>query len=166
MILRKKDGKRSVERYAVHIRRRPLVFPTMSQTMERALCTAFSGRWTKLAALLLICGPYLQGGLTKLVDLNGSRAEMAHFGLQPVEFFAVAVPLFELSAAVAIVGGWLRWLGALALAAFTIAATLMAYRFWEVVGPERFAAENGFFEHLAIVGALLLVAYADLRRKA
>ena len=49
--------------------------------------------------------------------------------------------------------------GALALMAFTLAATLIANRFWGLPpGPERFMAANGFFEHLGLAGGFLLVA--------
>ena len=62
-----------------------------------------------------------------------------------------------------ILTGRLRWLGA-ALAIFTLAATGMALRFWELpVGQERFMVANAFFEHLGLMGGLLLVAWLDLR---
>jgi len=48
-------------------------------------------------------------------------------------------------------------------AVFTVMATLMANRFWEMSGPERFSAANGFFEHLGLAGAFLLVAWLDLQ---
>jgi uncharacterized membrane protein YphA (DoxX/SURF4 family) len=99
----------------------------------------------------------------KLLDFQGARAEMTHFGLAPPGLFAVGVTGLELLASGTILSGRLRWLGALVLAAFTAGATGMAYRFWELEGPARFAATNGFFEHGAIVGALLLIAWHDLR---
>ena len=55
-----------------------------------------------------------------------------------------------------------RWLGALWLAGFTPIATLVANRFWELVPPSRFMAENQFFEHLGLIGGFLLVAWLDL----
>jgi uncharacterized membrane protein YphA (DoxX/SURF4 family) len=56
-------------------------------------------------------------------------------------------------------------LGALALAGFTLFATFVANRFWEMAPPERFMAANSFFEHLGLVGGFLLVAWYDLRER-
>ena len=117
-------------------------------------------RWV---ALLGLCAAYLQGGIVKLTDLHGAVAEMNHFGLSPAMPFAIAVIAFELAASVAILSGYRRWLGALALGAFTVAATFMANRYWELGPAERFAAENAFYEHLGLAGGFLLVAWHDLR---
>ncbi|CAI1494790.1 Inner membrane protein yphA [Serratia quinivorans] len=115
--------------------------------------------------LLAICAAYIQGGLVKALDFNGAIAEMTHFGLQPAALFAGLVVVLELGASALILTGFYRWLGALALAGFTLAATLMANRFWEMSPPERFAGMNGFFEHIGLTGALLLVALYDLKEQ-
>jgi uncharacterized membrane protein YphA (DoxX/SURF4 family) len=116
-------------------------------------------RWI---ALLGLCAAYLQGGIVKLTNISGAVAEMSHFGLSPAMPFAIAVIAFELIASVAILTGYGRWLGALALGAFTVAATFMANRYWELGPPVRFAAENSFYEHLGLAGGFLLVAWYDL----
>lgn len=113
--------------------------------------------------LAAIYAAYIQGGLVKVLDFNGAMAEMAHFGLQPAALFASLVIVLELGASALILTGFYRWLGALALAGFTLAATLMANRFWEMSPPERFTGMNGFFEHIGLAGALLLVALYDLK---
>jgi uncharacterized membrane protein YphA (DoxX/SURF4 family) len=43
------------------------------------------------------------------------------------------------------------------------AATFIANRYWELGSPERFAAENAFYEHLGLAGGFLLIAWHDLR---
>jgi uncharacterized membrane protein YphA (DoxX/SURF4 family) len=116
-------------------------------------------------ALLALCSAYLQGGLTKLLDFDGAIAEMNHFGLAPAALFAIATIVLELAAPFAILSGRYRWLGALALAAFTLMATFIANRFWELAPPERFMAANAFFEHIGLVGAFLLVAWHDVRSR-
>jgi Amidohydrolase family len=56
------------------------------------------------------------------------------------------------------------WLAALALGGFTLMATMIALRFWELsAGHERFMAANAFFEHIGLVGGFLLVAWHDLK---
>src|ERR1700678_3895755 len=117
-------------------------------------------RWV---ALLGLCSAYLQGGIVKLTDINGAAAEMSDFGLSPAMPFAMAVIALELVASVAILTGYWRWLGAIALGAFTVGATFMANRYWELGAPERVATENAFYEHLGLAGGFLLVAWHDLR---
>jgi uncharacterized membrane protein YphA (DoxX/SURF4 family) len=120
-------------------------------------------RWV---ALLGLCAAYLQGGIVKLANFNEALAEMNHFGFSPAMPFAIAVLALELVASVAILTGYWRWLGALALGAFTVAATFMANRYWELGPAERFATENSFYEHLGLAGGFLLVAWHDLRDRA
>jgi uncharacterized membrane protein YphA (DoxX/SURF4 family) len=92
---------------------------------------------------------------------------MDHFGLHPAAFFAVAVIVFELTASAMVVLGILRWAGALALAGFTLLATFIALRFWELPsGMDRMMATNAFFEHLGLAGAFVIVAAIDLTKGA
>lgn len=116
-------------------------------------------------ALLLLCAAYLQGGINKLLDFNGAIAEAQHFGLEPAALVAIATIVTELLGSALILTGILRWLGALWLAIFTLMATFIANRFWEVPMPQRFAMENSFFEHLGLIGGFLLVAWHDLRSR-
>ena len=114
-------------------------------------------------ALLGLCAAYLQGGIVKAFDFSGAIAEIEHFGLAPVVPIAIAVIALELGASVMILTGFYRWLAALALGGFTLMATLIALRFWDLpAGHERFMAANAFFEHLGLVGGFLLVAWHDL----
>jgi uncharacterized membrane protein YphA (DoxX/SURF4 family) len=127
----------------------------------------FGAALMRFIAYLGLCAAYLQGGLDKLTDFPGAIGEMTHFGLSPAPLFAVLVIVLELAASAMILLGLLRWLGALALGGFTLMATFLALRFWELpAGMERFMAANSFFEHLGLVGGFLLVAWLDLSEKA
>jgi uncharacterized membrane protein YphA (DoxX/SURF4 family) len=128
--------------------------------------TPFGAGWMRILAYLGLCAAYIQGGLNKLTDFPGAIGEMTHFGLSPAPLFAVLVILLELLGSVMVLTGFFRWLGALALGAFTLLATFVALRFWELpAGQERFMAANSFFEHLGLVGGFLLVAWLDLRKQ-
>lgn len=116
--------------------------------------------------LLLLCAAYLQGGINKLTDFQSAIAEMQHFGLAPAAPLAGLVILGELGASALILSGYYRWLGAGFLAVFTLMATFVANRYWEIAGPERFMAANGFYEHLGLAGGFLLVAWHDVRSRA
>lgn len=126
----------------------------------------FGSAAMRFVAYLGLCAAYLQGGLVKLTNFSGALGEMQHFGLAPAPLFAVLVIALELGASALVLIGRLRWLGALALSGFTLLATFLALRFWELpAGQERFMAANAFFEHLGLAGGFLLVAWLDLREK-
>lgn len=116
-------------------------------------------------ALLALCAAYIQGGLVKAFDFSTAVAEMVHFGVAPAVPFAIAVIVLELGASALILSGRLRWFGALALAGFTVMATFLANRYWDLAGPERAMAMNAFYEHIGLAGGLCLVAWHDLARK-
>ncbi|WP_043837970.1 DoxX family protein [Muricoccus aerilatus] len=127
----------------------------MSTATRRAL--TFPG-------LLALCAAYIQGGVNKLLDYPGAVAEAAHFGLPLPRATAAATIALELVASAMVLAGRHRWLGALGLMAFTLAAALIANRYWELPGGmERFMMANSFYEHLGLAGAFLLVALWDRR---
>ena len=125
----------------------------------------FTPRWARWIALLLLCSAYLQGAIDKLLDVAGASAEMQHFGLAPAGAFVGVTIVFELVASAMVLSGVLRWLGALALAGFTIVAAFVANRFWDAVPPDRLMLANAFFEHWGLAGAFLLVAWHDLKAR-
>lgn len=114
-------------------------------------------------ALCLLCTPYLQGGLLKLLDFPAAVAEMAHFGLQPAPLMASAVIALELGAPALILLRRWRWQAAVALALFTAAASVLANAFWRRGGADSVMQMNAFFEHVGLVGGLLLLAWMDRR---
>ena len=140
---------------------------TSHSKTRRLLADIASASALRTTALLALCAAYIQGPLTKIADFNGALAEMEYFGLHPTAFFAVAVIVFELTASAMVVTGFLRWVGALALAGFTILATFIALRFWEMApGMDRIMATNAFFEHLGLAGAFVFVVAFDLTKGA
>jgi uncharacterized membrane protein YphA (DoxX/SURF4 family) len=116
-------------------------------------------------ALLGLCAAYIQGGFDKLLDFSAAVAETQSFGLPFAAAATAATILTELAGSALILTGIYRWLGALWLAGFTLFATFVANRFWEMAPPQRFMIENSFFEHLGLVGGFLLVAWLDLRER-
>jgi uncharacterized membrane protein YphA (DoxX/SURF4 family) len=116
-------------------------------------------------ALLGLCAAYLQGGIQKFLDFGGAVAEVQHFGLSPAIPIAMSTIITELAGSALILSGFYRWFGALWLAGFTLVATFLANRFWELPMPDRFMVENAFFEHLGLIGGFLLVAWHDLKMR-
>lgn len=137
----------------------------MAERLMRVTYPLASQPAIRVIALLGLCAAYLQGGLDKLVDFGSAVAEARHFGLPFETVIAVATIVTELVASALILSGFHRWIGAIWLAGFTLIATFVANRFWEIPQPERFMVENAFFEHLGLVGGFLLVAWYDLRER-
>ncbi|NRP74700.1 hypothetical protein ILFOPFJJ_05622 [Ensifer psoraleae] len=140
----------------------------MAASLEAKLAAVvrpvFTAPILRSLALLALCSAFIQGPLVKIFDFGGAIAEMEHFGLLPAPLFAIGVILFELSMSALIVFGVFRWAAATGLAVFTLTATFLAFRFWELPpGLERSMTMNGFFEHVGLVGAFTLVAWHDLR---
>jgi uncharacterized membrane protein YphA (DoxX/SURF4 family) len=119
-------------------------------------------RWL---ALLALCAAYLQGGLNKAFDFAAAIAEMQRFGVTPAAPLARLTIVVEIGASLLILTGIQRWAGALVLGGFTLFATFVANRFWEMAPPERFMAANAFFEHIGLIGGFILVAWHDLKQR-
>jgi len=133
--------------------------------LARAIGSLVATRPVHFVALLGLCGAYIQGGLTKLLDFNAAVAETQSFGLPFAAVATTATIITELAGSALILTGIYRWLGALWLAGFTLFATFVANRFWEMQPPQSFMVENSFFEHLGLIGGFLLIAWLDLRKR-
>jgi len=137
------------------------LIPTATRQHAAAQTRGGIIRW---CCLLLLCSAYLQGGLQKALDFPAAVAEMHHFGLSPAAPLALVTIIGELLASILVLSGRMRWAGAVYLAGFTLAANLVANRFWDMSGMARTMAQNGFCEHLGLAGAFLLVAWNDWTR--
>jgi XapX domain-containing protein len=142
-----------------------LVWTTYADRFTEAIYPFAAAPAIRFVGMLGLCAAYLQGGLTKLLDFGGAIAEAQHFGLPFAPIIAGATIAIELAGSALVLSGVYRWAGAIGLAGFTLIATFVANRFWEIPQPDRFMVENAFFEHLGLVGGFLLVAWYDLRQR-
>lgn len=138
--------------------RTSLVTPRFVEVVLNAPATWFLAR-------LAVVGAYLLGGIVKLTDFQGAVAEQAHFGLSPPTLWAVLTIAVELIGSGLILWGRFLWLGAGMLGVFTALAALLANNFWIMEGHERFMATNAFFEHVGLIGGLVLAAMLASRER-
>lgn len=129
--------------------------------------TARHASWRAPVAFLAragLCLAFAYSGVAKLFSFSDAIAEQAHFGLHPPALFAAATIAVQLggSALVLFGRGWLAIGGALALAGFTLAATLVGHPFWHESGMDRFRDLNSFLEHFGLIGGFVLVALDEL----
>lgn len=116
------------------------------------------GRWLEWGGRLALAALFLPAGIGKLVNLGGVSGLIASKGLPVASGIAIAVAVFEIAAALALLAGWHRRWTALALAAFTLAAAVLFHDFWSLTGGMRMGQQQAFFKNVGIVGGLLLLA--------
>ncbi len=107
---------------------------------------------------VLLTMPFWLSGFAKLVDFSGATVEMRYFGLEPAAAFAAATILVQLLGSALVIWGRHAWLGAGALAVFTLLTIPIAHAFWTMTGNEAIIERFFVFEHIGIVGGLILVA--------
>jgi uncharacterized membrane protein YphA (DoxX/SURF4 family) len=136
-----------------------------SRTPEAIARLLDSDALALLARIGLTCA-FWWGGLAKLADFAGARAEAAHFfGAGPSTAIAVATIVVEVVGSGLLIAGRLAWLAAGALAVFTALATVIAHDFWNVPDPvAHFREFNTFLEHIGLIGGLALAAMLAWRR--
>jgi putative oxidoreductase len=115
-----------------------------------------------MAARLLLALVFLYSSVEKIIYFGAGLAEIRGFGLPWPRLCLALTIVTQLLGGLLVALGYLVWLGALLLAGFTFAATLLGHRFWLYEG-ERFRHEmTTTLEHVAIIGGLLLVGISDV----
>ena len=108
----------------------------------------------------LLCSVYVWSGATKLLAFNATAVHFSSRFRLPAPRAAVALTIsVQLVGSAMIITGWMAWIAAMMLAAFTVAATIVAYPFWKMRGPERSRGIETFLEHMGLAAVLLLVAW-------
>jgi uncharacterized membrane protein YphA (DoxX/SURF4 family) len=115
-----------------------------------------------LIARLCLAAVFLYSGVDKLWHWRSSIEEVKSDGLPWPAAFAGATVFTQLVGGCLVATGFFAWLGALLLAGFTVAATLLGHRFWLRRGAEFRHELTTSLEHVAIVGGLVLLCLLDL----
>jgi putative oxidoreductase len=116
-----------------------------------------SQAFSALIGRLLLALMFLLAGLSKLGGLEGTAGYIASKGLPMAQVLAIATVALELVAAVMLIVGWqTRW-AALALAAFTLLATVLFHNYWAMPADQQMMQELMFMKNLAITGGLLVL---------
>lgn len=115
-------------------------------------------------ARVILTFMFWSSGLAKLIDFNGGLAEMSHFGLEPAWLFNTATIVVLLAASLLVIINRWAWLGAGALATFTVLTIPIAHSFWTMEEPIGTMEFHVVMEHITVVGGLLVAAYASAIR--
>ena len=114
-----------------------------------------------LIARLCLAAVFLYSAVDKLWHWRSSIEEVRGDGLPWPAVFAGATVFAQLVGGCLVATGFFAWLGALVLAGFTAAATVVGHRFWLRHGSEFRHELTTSLEHVAIVGGLLLLSLLD-----
>jgi len=110
-----------------------------------------------LAARILLALMFLLAGLSKFAGLDGTAGYIASKGLPMAGLLAFGTAALEVGGALLLIVGWkARW-AALALAAFTLMASVLFHNYWAMPADQQMMQQLMFMKNLAVAGGLLVL---------
>jgi len=111
--------------------------------------------WAALVGRILLGIVFIPAGFSKIGGFTGTAGYIASKGLPLPEVGAALAIAVEILAGIALVVGWkTRW-AALALAVFTLVATVFFHAFWAVPPEQQMTQQLMFMKNVGLVGGLL-----------
>ncbi len=107
---------------------------------------------------LLLALMFILSGVGKLGNIQGTAAFIASGGLPAPTVLAVAVGALELFGGLALVVGYQVRLVGLALALFTVAASVVFHAYWSAPAAQQFVAQLLFMKNISVAGGMLLIS--------
>lgn len=114
--------------------------------------------WMILAARFCLAGIFLASGVHKGIWYRKAEQEFRDAGVPAIGLFLPMTIALHLLAPVALMSGLYAREAALALAAFTVVATVKVHCFWRMSGEAKLAQSRIAMAHLAVVGGLIILA--------
>lgn len=111
-----------------------------------------------LAARLLLAAVFLPAGISKISGFAGTVGYIASVGL-PLPAVGAALAVFvEIVGGLALIAGFQTRLAALALAVFTLVASVFFHAYWSAPAEQAFVQQLMFFKNIGIIGGLLALS--------
>jgi putative oxidoreductase len=114
---------------------------------------------------ILMAAIFLVAGIRKVLTFAPTAGYFGSLGLPMPEVLLPLVILLEIGGAIALIAGWRTEWVAGALGLFTIAAGLMAHKFWAVEPPQFANQLNHLLKNVAMAGGFLILAAASLKQR-
>lgn len=111
-----------------------------------------------LAGRLLLAALFLPAGLSKLTGFSGTVGYISSVGLPLPEVGAALAVVVEIAGGLALVAGFGTRIAALALAVFTVTASVFFHAYWSVPAEQQMIQQLLFYKNIAVVGGLLTLA--------
>jgi putative oxidoreductase len=122
---------------------------------------------------VLLALMFILGGFSKFAGLEGTAGYIASKGLPLPGVLAFLTAALEVVGGIALAIGFQARIAALALALFTLLASILFHNFWAMPADQAFVQQLMFMKNLAVAGGLLFVfslgagpASVDARRLA
>jgi putative oxidoreductase len=112
---------------------------------------------------LFLGGLFVAGGIRHFFILPVLTQVMSARGVPSPRLVLVIGSVFQLVAGLLLIFGIWPGAAAFGLVLFTITASVMLLNFWDMEGPARETAMNGFLSNVAIIGGLLLAAAGTMQ---
>ena len=101
---------------------------------------------------------FVLAGISKIGGFAGTVGYMQSKGMPMASVLAVLTIALEIGGGMALIVGWqTRW-AALALALFTLVASLIFHNFWAMTGPAQMTNQLMFMKNMAVIGGMLVLA--------
>lgn len=114
--------------------------------------------WLLLVGRILISIVYLVSGIHKGIWFSRAVKEFQDAGVPFLHFFLIGTILLHLLAPVLLITGLFVTQTAIALAIFTLVATLKVHHFWNMSGDDVLIQSRIALTNLAVIGGLLILA--------
>ena len=110
-----------------------------------------------LVARILLALMFVSAGFSKIGGFEGTAGYIASKGLPLPQLGAAIAIVVELAGGIMLIVGWkARW-AALAIAVFTVAATVIFHNYWAMTGADAFTQRLMFWKNVSVIGGLLAV---------
>lgn len=114
--------------------------------------------YVSLAGRILLALMFIPAGFGKLTHIGGTAGYIASGGLPFPSLLAVLAGALELFGGLALVIGFkVRWVG-LAMALFTLVASMVFHPFWSVPEAQQMVTKLLFMKNISVVGGMLLIS--------
>jgi putative oxidoreductase len=111
-----------------------------------------------VAGRLLLALLFLPAGISKIGGFAGTVGYIGSKGLPLPEVGAVIAIVVEVLGALALIAGFGTRIAALALAVFTLVATVFFHNYWGMPAEMQMVQKLMFFKNIGVVGGLLVLA--------
>jgi putative oxidoreductase len=110
-----------------------------------------------LAGRILLALMFVLAGFSKIAGFAGTVGYMQSKGMPAAEVLAALTILLEVGGGLALMFGFqTRW-AALALAAFTLLASMIFHNFWAVAEAQKMVQNLMFMKNVSIIGGMLVL---------
>lgn len=106
---------------------------------------------------IAVAALFIWSGFGKLTAPGLTAAMLTAKGLPVPKLLAYGIGAAEFGLGVLVALGWQTAFAAIALAVFTLVATITAHKFWTMTGEAYRVNQVHAFKNLAIIGGLLLL---------